>query len=165
MNNDGTTNDMIYIPETASEINLVDISGGATAAQQWTALDAFISNDKYLSKHRGEYAERNAARLPFSHQFDLRILQDVKVKAGNTSNKLQISLDILNIGNLISKKWGESKYLSNQQYSLINYTGVTATNLPKMTYAPSGLTNGEAYSISDFSSRWRMQIGLRYVFN
>jgi hypothetical protein len=164
MNNDGTSNDMIYIPATASEINLVDITG-KTAAQQWTDLDAFISNDKYLSKHRGEYAERNAARLPFFHQFDLRILQDIKVKAGNTSNKLQISLDVINIANLLNKKWGESLYLSNQQYSLINYTGLTATNLPKMTYSPSGLTRGEAFSISDFSSRWRMQIGLRYVFN
>ena len=64
MNNDGTSNDMIYIPSDQSEINLVNISGGKTADEQWADLDAFIEGDKYLSEHRGEYAERNAARLP-----------------------------------------------------------------------------------------------------
>ncbi|MCX6333426.1 MAG: carboxypeptidase regulatory-like domain-containing protein [Bacteroidia bacterium] len=170
MNNDGTTNDMIYIPAQMSDINLIIIpaagsSPAITPDEQWTALDAFISGDKYLSKHRGEYAERNAGRLPFSHQFDLKILQDVKVDIGGTGNKLQLSLDIINIGNLINKKWGESLYLSNQQYSLINYKGQVTTTTPTFTYAPSGMTNGNAYSVSDFSSRWRMQIGLRYLFN
>ena len=164
LNNDGSSNDMIYIPASASEIKLVDIAGGPTAAAQWTALDAFISGDKYLSKHRGEYAERNAARLPFQNQFDLKFLQDIKVKAGNTSNKLQISIDILNIGNLINKKWGESLYLANQQFALITYKAM-AGNTPTFNYAPIGMTNGNAYSVTDLASRWRMQIGLRYVFN
>jgi hypothetical protein len=166
LNNDGTDNDLIYIPSTIDEIDLVPITGAnpVSVEDQWKALDAFIEGDKYLSKHRGEYAERNAARLPFSHQFDLRILQDVKVKVGNTSNKLQISLDILNIGNLINKKWGEARYLTNQQFSLINYKAMVGTT-PTFTYAPSGMSNGEAFSVSDFSSRWRMQLGIRYVFN
>jgi hypothetical protein len=166
LNNDATSNDMIYIPASQSEINLVAITGTSpvTVADQWAALDKFISNDKYLSKHRGEYAERNASRLPFQNVFDLKVLQDVKVKVGSTSNKLQISFDILNIGNLINKKWGESLYLSNQQFSLINYKGMSGTT-PTFTYAPTGMTNGHAYSVADLSSRWRMQIGLRYVFN
>jgi hypothetical protein len=166
MNNDGTSNDMIYIPAALSEINLVPITGSnpVTVDAQWKALNDYIMGDDYLRKHRGEYAERNAARLPFSHQFDVRILQDVAVNIGSTRNKLQVSFDILNFGNLLNKHWGESLYLSNQQYSLINYRAVTGTT-PSFTYAPSGLTNGQAYSVSDFSSRWRMQIGLRYVFN
>jgi hypothetical protein len=164
LNNDGSSNDLIYIPASSSEIKLVDISGGATAADQWTALDKFISEDKYLSKHRGEYAERNAARLPFQNEFDLKILQDVKVNVGSTTNKLQISLDIFNLANMINKKWGESLYLSNQQFSLLNYKAMSGTT-PTFTYAPSGMTNGHAYSVADISSRWKMQIGLRYIFN
>lgn len=164
LNNDGSSNDMIFIPAVATDIKLVDISATVTAATEWTALDAFISGDKYLSKHRGEYAERNAARLPFQHEFDLKIVQDIKVNAGSTTNKLQISLDIFNLANLINKKWGEVLYLSNQQYSLINYKAMVGTT-PTFTYAPTGLTNGHAYSVADFSSRWRMQIGLRYIFN
>jgi hypothetical protein len=167
MNNDGASNDLIWIPAEQSEINLIDISGGKTAAEQWADLDAFIEGDKYLSAHRGEYAERNAARLSFSHQFDFRILQDIKVDIAGTGNKLQLSLDILNVGNLINRKWGENRYLSNQQFSLITFKGLASStsSTPTFNYAPTGMTNGEAYSVADISSRWRMQIGLRYVFN
>jgi len=173
MNNDGTSNDLIYIPASQSEINLIDIPATTgtnptpliTAAEQWASLWDFIIHDPYLSKHRGEYAERNGARLPFSHQFDVRILQDLKVNIAGTSNKLQLSIDIINIGNMFSKNWGHSIFASNQQWSLINYKSVTGTT-PNFTYTGAGMTkSGDAYQYSDFLSRWRMQIGLRYVFN
>jgi len=170
MNNDGSSNDMIFIPAKQSDINLITIPATATTDavtpdQQWAALDAFISHDKYLSKHRGAYAERNAARNPFQHQFDLRLLQEFKVKAGNTTNKLQVSFDILNVGNMLNKKWGHVIYTSNQQFSLINYKGQVATSTPTFTYDGGGQTNGNAYYLSDYSSRFRCQIGLRYIFN
>jgi hypothetical protein len=177
MNNDGTDNDLIYIPSAQADINLVDISGGKTAAEQWDDLDAFISGNKYLGAHRGEYAERNGARMPFTHQFDLRILQDIKANIGNTSNKLQLSLDIINVGNLLNSDWGHQYYSANyNQFKLINFTGLTDTNptsaynyidQPKFTFTGgSGIAvDGGTYSISDLASRWRMQIGLRYVFN
>jgi hypothetical protein len=169
MNNDGTTNDMIFIPAKQSDINLIPITGTTplTADEQWAALDAFIANDKYLSTHRGAYAERNAARLPFSHQFDLRLLQEFKLKTGGVTNKLQITFDILNFGNMLNKEWGHSIYASNQQFSLINYKGqaTSPTTAPTFTYDASGQTNGNAYLLSDFISRWRGQLGLRYIFN
>lgn len=166
MNNDGTSNDLIYIPASMSEINLVTTSSVTTSpADQWTALFEYIQNDKYLSAHRGEYAERNAARLRFVHQFDVRILQDIKVNIGNTSNKLQVSLDVINVGNLLNKKWGHQIYASNQQNSLINFVNTTA-GTPNFTYTGSSLSaDGGPYTYSDFLSRWRMQIGVRYIFN
>jgi hypothetical protein len=167
MNNDGSVNDMIYIPKTQADINLIPITGATpiSVADQWTALDAFISKDPYLSKHRGEYAERNAARSPFQHQFDFRVLQEFKVKVGGETNKLQVSFDILNVGNMLNKKWGHSIYASNQQFSLINYKGQVTTTTPTFTYDGSGQTNGNAYYLSDYSSRFRCQVGLRYIFN
>ena len=170
MNNDGTTNDMIYIPATQSDINLITIpaSGSKPAVtpdEQWGALDAFISGNKYLNSHRGQYAKRNEARSPFQNQFDFRLLQEFKIKVGNATNKLQVSFDILNVGNMLNKKWGHSIYASNQQFTLINYKGQTATTTPTFTYDASGQTNGNPYLLSDFSSRWRGQIGLRYIFN
>lgn len=166
MNNDGTTNDMIYIPAQLSDINLIPITGSTpvSVSDQWTALNDFISGDKYLSKHRGEYAERNAARTPFTHQFDFRFLQEFKIKVGEATNRLQLTFDILNVGNLLNRDWGHVTYASNQQFNLINYKGVVG-NTPTFTYDASGQTNGHAYLLSDFSSRWRGQIGLRYIFN
>jgi hypothetical protein len=169
MNNDGTTNDMIYIPAKQSDINLITIpaSGAnpaATPDEQWAALDAFISHNKYLNSHRGQYAQRNAARSPWQNQFDLQLLQEFKVKAGTTTNKLQLTFSILNIGNMLNKKWGHSIYDSNQQFNLINYKGIVGST-PTFTYDGSGQTNGHPYLFSDLLSRWRGQIGLRYIFN
>jgi|WetSurMetagenome_2_1015567.scaffolds.fasta_scaffold00669_18 hypothetical protein len=172
MNNDGTTNDLIYIPKTKADINLVDytvtsngVTTTVTSDQQWASLWDFIIHDRYLRNHRGEYAKRNGARLPFSNQFDVRILQDIKTNIRGTSNKLQVSLDIINIGNLFNKDWGHSIFASNQQFNLINIKS-TSVNPPTFTYTGAGQTaDKRAYTISDFSSRWRMQIGLRYLFN
>jgi hypothetical protein len=136
-----------------------------TAHEQSDAFFAYVDQDKYLSTRKGQYAERKGALYPWVNKFDLKLQQDFFIKVAGKRNIIQVSFDILNFGNLLNKKWGESRYLSNQQYSLLNYRGQVATTTPTFTYAPSGLTNGEAYSISDFSSRWRMQIGLRYVFN
>lgn len=66
-NGDGATNDLMYIPRNSSEILLVPASGTdtRTAAQQYTQLSNFINQDPYLSKHKGQYAERNGAILPY----------------------------------------------------------------------------------------------------
>jgi hypothetical protein len=181
-NYDGAENDLIYIPSDASEINLVSFtrtvdgqSITVTPAEQWEALDAFISKDSYLQDKRGQYAERNGARMPFSHQFDFRILQEIGVKTGNSSNKLQFSLDILNVGNFLNSDWGKQYTIANQEFGLISFTGLNdanpapgaavdyTTDAPRYNFNPS-LTNNSAWAASDFFSRWRMQFGIRYIF-
>lgn len=167
-NNDGATNDLIYVPANMSEINLIATTGTAPKSpqQQWDELNAFIENDDYLKTRRGQYAERNGARLPFQHLFDVRLLQDLGVMAGGKVQKLQLSLDILNLGNLLNKEWGSDNTVSNQGFSLINYSGLaTGTSTPRYTYTGGGQTNGRVYSESNFNSRWRAQVGLRYIFN
>ena len=181
MNYDGSSNDLIYIPKTSTDINLVayttkDADGNTinhTPEEQWTALDAYLNSDDYLKEHRGEYAERNGARLPFQNNFDLRIMQEFRLKTGPITNKLQISFDMLNIGNLFNSDWGRVYNATNLQSTLINYTGLVDldsssaynfSNKPKFTYTGGGLVNGNPYSASDYLSRWRGQIGIRYIF-
>jgi len=172
MNLDGTGgNDLIYIPRTMADINLVVNRDGVSPADQWAQLDAFIEGDKYLSEHRGEYAKRNGARMPFQHNFDFRILQEVGVKVGSSMNKLQFSLDILNVGNLLNSDWGKQYFIQNQGFTLVTFAGVpNGTNTPTYTYSPSNQTNGKAWSAGDNIlenqfARWRMQLGVRYIFN
>jgi hypothetical protein len=185
MNYDGTTNDLIYIPGQMSDINLVkysvsskDASGATvttvvTPEEQWAKLNAYIEGDDYLSANRGGYAERNGARLPFQHQFDFKLLQEFNFKTGNITNKFQLSFDIQNIGNLINSDWGRQYFASNQQNTLIKYVGledldsssaVNYSNKPMFNYTEGSLVKGKPYSASDLSSRWRAQIGLRYIF-
>jgi len=171
LNGDQATNDLIYVPRNMSEINLVATTGSTaqTAQQQWEKLDAFIEGDKYLKTRRGQYAQRNGARLPFQHVVDVRILQDLGMAIGSTSNKLQLSLDILNFGNLLNKNWGSDNSVGNQGFNLINVSNATVNvnnvATPTFTYTGAGQTNGKAYSESNFNSRWRAQVGIRYLFN
>ncbi len=181
LNYDGTSNDLIYVPANASEINLVSynitVNGNpvtVTPEEQWDALNKFIETDSYLRDRRGKYADRNGARMPFQHQFDLRILQEFGVRTGNTSNKLQLSVDILNVGNMINSDWGKQYTIANQEFALINYLGLTdddasagfdySSNTPRFTYNAGGQTNAKAWAANDFLSRWRMQLGIRYIF-
>ncbi len=172
LNNDGTSNDLIFVPAKMSDINLLSYNktvNGATVAvtpeEQWDALNAYIESDDYLKTRRGKYAERNGARLPFTHRFDLKLLQEFKVDMAGVTNKFQLSIDIMNVGNLLNKEWGEQQFVSNQEHALINYTGIqTGTTQPNYTFTGTSLVNGKPYSISDFGSRWRAQIGLRYIF-
>jgi len=177
LNYDGTANDLIFVPSDPSQINLVPYTVGSETVSpetQWDALNSFIENDSYLKKRRGQYAERNGARMPFQSQFDFRILQEFAVKVGNSTNKIQLSFDILNVANMINKEWGKQYTLLNQEFALINYLGLTdadptggvnySTNTPRFTYNPA-LTNGDAWSAQDLFARWRGQFGIRYIFN
>lgn len=171
LNQDGNNqNDLLFVPRTLSDIRLTDLNIGTTAApniitvaQQWASLDAFINSDPYLSSKRGQYTERNGARMPWEHQFDVRIMQDLGIVGGKgTKNSLQLSLDIINVGNLINKDWGKSYFLSNNASTLINYNYNATTGGGYTFRAP---TNGTAYQVTPFASRWQAQLGVRYNFN
>ncbi|TXI14196.1 MAG: TonB-dependent receptor [Pedobacter sp.] len=149
----GRSNDLIYIPRTANDIKLVATST-ATAAGQWTALDNFITNDSYLNSRRGQYAARNGAETPWTHQFDIRFTQDIGVIIKGVKNKIQLTYDIINVGNMINKDWGRHYMVPSQSLSLINYTGSGYTfQAPVSTY-----------QIDPVLSAWSSQLGIRYIF-
>lgn len=150
---------LIYIPASQSEINLVDPS-------DWAALDAFIEQDDYLSQHRGEFAEKNGARTPFESIFDFRLLQDLGFVTGGSTQKLQLSLDIFNFANLLNSSWGV-RYSNPFDYQLITFEGYdTDGTTPQFSFNPDNNPTGkDFFFISDRVSRWRMRIGLRYIFN
>ncbi|MES2826618.1 MAG: carboxypeptidase regulatory-like domain-containing protein [Bacteroidota bacterium] len=174
LNQDGATgNDLFYVPRNLSEIKLADIPattvGGVTTplvpvATQWANLDKFISNDPYLSKIRGQYTERNGARMPWENMFDLRIMQTLGAVIKGSKNNIQLSFDIFNVGNLINKDWGKSYFLGNQASTIVRYN-YNATTGGTYNFTPPANADNKAYSVSSFTSRWQGQVGLRYNFN
>jgi len=157
INNDGSfLNDLIYIP-TDAEIDQMTF-GGDNAGEQATALKAFISQDEYLSGRRGDYAEKYGALSPWYNTWDLRILQDIGIK---NDQKFQVSFDILNVGNLISSKWGVRQGATNT--SLFQPIAVSVADGEPVYNFDTRLT--ETFQ-NDFSvnSRWRLQMGLRFIF-
>lgn len=160
-------NDLIYVPSGQGDIHFgtIDENGNgveaADAGAQWTALNAFIEQDDYLKDRRGDYAERNGATLPWFSQLDFRFMQDFTLDVKGKSNTLQLSLDILNLGNMISSSWGVRKLA--RTYTPITVNGLDNDNVPYYHFN-TNLT--ESY-VDDFSvnSKWQLQIGIRYIFN
>lgn len=157
--------DLIYVPASPDEINLVDIDGGASAAQQWAALDAFISENDYLSERRGDYAQPNEVRTPFEGVVDLKFIQDFYFggKNGGKKQNIQVSLDIFNFTNLLNKNWGRRYFVGGNTFALIQANRSDTGELQYNFTAP----NGNPYNIvqsGTYSSRWNAQLGVRYNF-
>jgi hypothetical protein len=158
-NNDGTTNDLMYIPKDATDVLW-------SVPEDATAYFAFAKQDPYLSKHAGEYALRNAAYAPWNARFDLRFLQDFKLKFKDQDNKLQLSVDILNFANLLSSQWGLNKnFLTTSPLQVVGRDAATG----KMRVTMRKL-NGDYYwstyqDPTSVSGTYAIQIGVRYIFN
>ena len=178
LNGDGNSgNDLIYIPKTASDINLVKVGSGGlgtltstdtrTAAQIWSQVDAFISNSTYLNTHRGEYAGRNATVAPYFSKLDLNLTQDVNLKFGKDAHTVKFSLDVINAGNLINRDWGSVKIPTVTNF--LKYEGLAADGkTPSFSYPfQTGTTPFvQPYQNSTgLSSRWQMMFGIKYLFN
>jgi hypothetical protein len=181
VNGDGNSNDLMYIPRTASEINLVPNSATdtRTAAQIWAQLDNFIKQDNYLNSHRGEYAKANAFVYPWYKKLDLNITQDIYfyAKRGKETDKhtLRLTLDLINAGNFLNKYWGlvKTPVLSSNAagYQLLKFEGLAADGkTPTYSLPFQDATNQVPYvnsfqNSTGIGSRWQMQFGIRYMFN
>jgi hypothetical protein len=161
MNGDGVNNDLIYIPKEKGEVAFV-------SPADEDAFFAFIEQDKYLSKHKGEYAEAYSARSPWVNRIDFRFVQDFSIKAGSTRNTLQLSVDVLNAGNLLNSNWGVNKNMAiSNNGAILRYAGRNASNVPSfsMVQVDSAYPTETYSTYLNISQTWRLQIGLRYIFN
>ncbi len=168
-NGDGAfSNDLLFVPKDQSQIKLLPLSASGanpalTAAQQWTNLDNFIENDPYLKTRRGQYTERNGAQSPFEHQFDVRLTQDLGAIVKGTKNRIQLTFDIFNVGNLVNKDWGRQYFVTNQALTVVNY--VSNANVANAGFTFRAPSNNLGYQASGFGSAWSGQFGVRYLFN
>lgn len=171
VNNDGNnSNDLLYVPTNvrdASQIVLVRSSATdpRSVTQIQDQLDAFIENDPYLRTHRGQVVERFAARLPWTHEVDIRVAQDFNFVAGGKKNTLQITFDIFNLGNLLNQNWGRQYVVSNNAVELLRPETTGANAQPTFSLPASFATTNRSYDFSNLGSRWQGQLGVRYSFN
>ncbi len=166
LNDDSRDNALIYIPANPAEIALT--GDQAEQAEQWQRLNTFIESSGYLRERRGEYAERNGARGPWSHIVDLKFLQDFSITTGGTKHTLQFSADIFNFTNLINSDWGQRRFIRNEVSPL---TTVVAGPDPVFSVNNAVVRDDGTPNIVELddsglqSSRWQAQLGLRYIFN
>lgn len=158
---------LIYVPKDASEIAFVQ-DGDRSPQQQWNDFNAFIESQPHLRDRRGQFAERNGARTPFTHQFDLKIVQDIFKNIGSSNNTLQLTFDVFNFANLLNKNWGWRYTYGNSFFDnnsrVLNLAGFDG-NTPQYTFRP--IKDNEPWTVSDSpigGSRWVGQVGIRYIF-
>lgn len=166
VNGDSYNYDVIYIP-SSSEIydeSQVRFVSEDDRDRFW----AYVNNDSYLKKHKGEYAEAYSVYSPWVHRVDFRYTHDFKIKLGKTTNTLQLGIDVKNLLNLFNSSWGVSKYMNSDLNSgriltldHIDNDGVPVYSTPS---AVSGSTKTWTY-YHGLGQCWYAQIGIKYMFN
>ena len=163
INGDGINNDLMFIYAKGSDINWASDPEGSAAA-----YDAFVAQDSYLRAHKGQYAEAYAARAPWVNRFDFRWAHNFKFKTGRQEHNFQLSMDVLNIGNMLNSKWGVYKNNSISNNSrILNYKGRNANGEPTFDLVKVNkeyVSKSYDYYVNN-TQCWGIQFGLRYLFN
>lgn len=167
MNGDGSAgNDLMYIPKGPGDV--LFRGGAAEEAEFWS----FVSQNPDLFARRGMATERSGSRGPWVNTFDMRVRQELPgFMKGHQS---ELVLDILNVGNLINKNWGQVEeifFQSNggQARSFVNFAGIDPTTgkyIYSLTRNSSGVFTPEGFGLRDRrgESRWAAQVTFRYKF-
>lgn len=172
LNGDGISSDLMYIPKDKNELTFGTYKG-MTPEEQQAAFWDYVSGNKYLRNHEGQYAERYGVLQPWLHRFDVKFLQDIFTDFGSDRKyTLQFSVDLLNFGNLLNDSWGA--YYYNPLASYDNVRPLTVVTKGTATQVPVYRLN--ANSVVDFrkattlsksvstSSTWGCLFGVRLIF-
>jgi hypothetical protein len=158
-NGDGLrSNDLVYVPASPSDITLKDPT-------QYLALQNFIESQRCLRNARGSIIKRGACRNPWQNFLDLRLTWTSPNLKGE--QRIEFQWDIFNVLNLLNKDWGhfdQDTAFENGPTPFLAVAGYDkAANRPIYNFTlPSTQVTQTVYSPTQ--SRWRMQLGARYLF-
>jgi hypothetical protein len=161
VNADGINgNDVPFIPANDAQISFNTPSGKDPV--QYAALSTFIDSQTCLRRAKGGFIERGACRNPWQDFVDLRLSwlsPDLK------GQRIEIQYDIFNVLNLIDSRWGHFNSVAQFENgpAFLQAVGYDDVNRrPKYAYRPLSTITSTVYSPT--LSRWRMQLGAKYVF-
>ena len=160
LNNDSSNgNDLMWIPTDAQVEKMTFVANSDyTAAQQADNMKAWLGSERYLKDHRGEYYDRYADNMPFESHFDLHLGQKYSFRVAGQIHSVELTADLINAANLLNPKWGRSYGGGlNGYFSPVTYKGSGKFQFLQ----PADYT---MFNYSDFASRWKLQLGLRYSF-
>ena len=165
MNGDGYNYDALYIP-TDEQVKNNEFRFASDDDRD--RFMAYVNGDKYLSSHKGEYAEAYSVYSPWVHRVDFSYKHDFKVKIGQTVNKLQLSLDVKNVLNLFNSSWGVSKYMNSDLNSgrILKFESVDAEGYP--VFSTPAKVNGSVQTYVPnvaIGQCWYASVGIKYMFN
>ncbi|MCD9045887.1 TonB-dependent receptor [Luteimonas sp. MHLX1A] len=157
-----TTNDLFYVPNGYGDVLF---TGGAAMEQSF--FD-WLNQNPELKSYQGGVAPANAFRASWVNSFDVRISQEFP--GFMDGHKAEVSLDIMNFGNLLNKDWGHiNDYGFFATRRVANYAGIDPAT-GKYIYNFTGRTDNESLQevnndgVNTAVSRWSVMLGLRYRF-
>lgn len=143
-----TSPQLMYIP-TAEELASMPFSSDENRA----AFEDFISSDRYLSKHRGEYSKRNGGMAPWLNRINFKIAQEFYFNVTGHKQTLEVGADFNNIANLFCRKWGAYKVLDSDV--MLRYDAENGKY--SFTQPTWSLYN-------NISSTWQILLHVKYAF-
>ena len=169
VNGDGIANDLMYIPNASEVMKFADIKQGATtlftAQQQREAFDRFIAENG-LEEYRGQILPRNEFLLPWLNRVDVRIAQNLFTDMVQKGDKIAITLDVLNFGNLLNSDWGiQDNNVSSYGAAVLGRFGTLSPD-PTFTMLRDGanLVKGPTRPASSRFTTWSAMLGFKYSF-
>jgi outer membrane receptor protein involved in Fe transport len=161
-------NDLIYVPQSATDPNEIQFRDATfsgqtvTAAQQAAAFEEFINGSDCLSKQRGQIMERNSCRAPWQNILNISVRQSLPTIAGQN---LTLQADVFNFLNLLNEDWGRLQFASNfNNVGLLTHVGQTpgplTTSQGIFQYNPQT----QRFNSNNVSSNYQIQLSLRYSF-
>ena len=165
INGDGYNYDLIFIP-TDEQVANGDFR--FVSPEDADRFLAYVHNDKYLSKHQGEYAEAYSVYSPWVHRIDFSYKHDFKIRIGKSVNTLQLSFDLKNALNLFNSNWGVSKYMNPDlgEGRILKYEGVDKEGYATFSTAKAYNGTTETWQrLHSIGQCWYASVGIRYMFN
>ena len=161
-NGAGYFNDLFYVPAGPGDVLW---TGGAAMEQQF--FD-WLAKHPDLARYKGQVAPANRFRTSWTNSVDVRISQELPGLF--RGHKTELSLDIMNVGNLLNKKWGHIEdYGFNSTARVANYAGIDPAT-GKYVYNFTGSAQEPQIQENNNDkgntavSRWSVMLGLKYRF-
>ena len=167
-----TFNDLFYVPNGVGDVVFRNPAEEA-------AFFEWLSDNPELARYAGGVAPANAFRAGWTNSFDLRVSQELP--GFMKGHKSSLSLDVMNIGNLLNKKWGLIEDAGfNSNIAVANFSGLCTTAAIGSGVCPAGsegkyvyrFTGAQDLQVQEVNgdgvntgvSRWSAQVTFRYEF-
>ncbi|QOL49930.1 TonB-dependent receptor [Massilia litorea] len=167
LNGDGVAgNDLMYIPKApgSGEVafyGATDAERAATEARFWD----IVNSQSDLRDAAGGVVGRNKSFSKWTNTVDLRLSQEIP--GIFKRNKATFTLDFLNFGNLLNKKWGHIEEVpfasaGGNVRGFVDYAGLDAQG--RYVYAVRNKADDVTIKQQKNESQWAIQATLKYEF-
>ncbi len=167
LNGDGVAgNDLMYIPSAFGSGEVLFYGDTATSHANEQRFWDIVNSDKDLKDAAGGVVGRNKSFSKWTNTVDMRISQEIP--GIFKRNKATFTLDFLNFGNLLNKKWGHIEEVpfsstGGNQRGFVDYAGLDAQG--RYVYAVRNKADDVTIKQQrKGESQWAIQATVKYEF-